>query len=64
MLNKSLNKQKHHPRLQNMNRERDKVDTNLILPKTFPRRVSQPSKRAQGLDYTTTGLAPKKGKRE
>ena len=42
--------------------EHDKVDTSLILPKAASRRVSQPSKRAQGLDYVTTGLAPKKGK--
>ena len=42
-------------------RERDKVDISLILPKATSRRVPQPSTRAQGLDYITTGLAPKKG---
>ena len=42
-------------------REHDKVDTSLILPKAASQCVSQPSKRAQGLDYVTTGLAPKKG---
>ena len=31
-------------------REHDKVDTSLILPKAASRRVPQPSKRAQGLD--------------
>ena len=45
-------------------REHDKVDTNLILPKVASQRVSQPSKCAQGLDYVTTGLAPKKEKRK
>ena len=45
-------------------RERDKVDTSLILPKAVSRQIPQPSTRAQGLDYVTTGLAPKKGKRE
>ena len=45
-------------------REHDKVDTNLILPKVASQRVSQPSKCAQGLDYVTPGLAPKKGKRK
>ena len=44
--------------------ERDKVDTSLILPKAVSQRIPQPSTRAQGLDYVTMGLAPKKGKRE
>ena len=45
-------------------RKRDKVDASLILPEKASRRVPQPSMRAQGLDYTTTGLAPKKQQRE
>ena len=43
-------------------REQDKVDINLILPKAASRHVPQSSMRAQGLDYVITGLAPKKGK--
>ena len=44
--------------------ERDKVDTSLILPKGTSWCVPQPLTHAQGLDYITTGLAPKTAKRK